>query len=293
MTQIDFRYLTNLLTPRHAATVDDPAERNRLAGMVDTETSEYIAGFISQAGRVLGEAMESGETVLYESDITVDADGDWEPGAPSRMWMVTAGTQRKDVFDDAARLFLAHCLRTGAASQFCGWRDRVVAIVPEEVGPKESKIIRTLADGGIEVVHTYTVLDAYGTYARWVTDLALEYGSGDEAIASDTPRPPGMARSVVSAWLMREAGEAQLQQARGSLKFGLAGYARVPSEELPIAELARSLYTDRANLTKVIKAAEKDARITGILDAIASGDTDRIITTLRNGLSGRASPERG
>jgi hypothetical protein len=92
-----------------------------------------------------------------------------------------------------------------------------------------------------------------------------------------------MARSVVSAWLMREAGEAQLQQARGSLKFGLAGYARVPSDELPIAELARSLYTDRANLTKVIKAAEKDARITGILDAIASGDTDRIITTLRNG----------
>src|SRR6185503_3222755 len=97
-----------------------------------------------------------------------------------------------------------------AASQFCGWRDRVVAIVPEEVGPKESKIIRTLAGGGIEVVHTYNVLDAYGTYARWVTDLALEYGSGDDAIASDTPQPPGMARPVVSAWLMREAGEAQL-----------------------------------------------------------------------------------
>ncbi|GIJ81271.1 hypothetical protein [Micromonospora phaseoli] len=114
---------------------------------------------------------------------------------------------------------------TGAASQFCGWRDRVVAIVPEEVGPKESKIIRALAGGGIEAVHTCTVLDASGTCARWVTGLALEYGSGDEAIASDTPRPPGMAQSVVSAWLMREAGEAQLQQARHSLKFGLAGYA--------------------------------------------------------------------
>ncbi|MEU3457245.1 hypothetical protein ABZ671_27120 [Micromonospora sp. NPDC006766] len=283
MTRVDFRYLADLLTPRHAATVDDPAVRNRLAGLVDTGTSEYIAGFISQAGRVLGEAVKSGETVLYESDITLDADGGWEPGTPSRMWIATAGTRREDVFDDAARIFLAQSLRTGAASQFCGWRDRVVAIVPEEVGPKESKIIRTLAGGGIEVVHTYTVLDAYGTYARWVTDLALEYGSGDQAIASDTPRPPGMAQSVVSAWLMREAGEAQLQQARHSLKFGLAGYARVPSEELPIAELARSLYTDRANLTKVIKAAEKDARITGILDAIASGDTDRIITTLRNG----------
>ncbi|MFC4018979.1 hypothetical protein ACFOW4_13650 [Micromonospora sp. GCM10011542] len=283
MTQPDLRYLMDLLTPRHAATVDDPAERNRLAGLVDTGTAEYIAGFISQAGRVLGEAVKSGETVLYESDITLDTDGDWEPGTPSRMWMVTSGTRREDVFDDAARVFLAQSLRAGAASQFCGWRDRVVAIVPEEVGPKESKIIRTLAGGGIEVLHTYNVLDAYGTYARWVTDLALEYGSGDEAIASDTPRPPGIARSVVSAWLMREAGEAQLQQARHSLKFGLAGYARMPSEELPIAELARSLYTDRANLTKVIKAAEKDARITGILDAIASGDTDRIMTTLRNG----------
>ncbi|NES29295.1 hypothetical protein GCE86_17870 [Micromonospora terminaliae] len=281
MAQVDFRYLTDLLTPRHATAVDDPTERNRLAGLVDTDTSEYIAGFISQTGRVLGESMKSGETVLHESDIILDADGGWEPGTPSRMWIVSEGTRREDVFDDAARVFLAHSLLTGAASQFCGWRERVVAIVPEEVGPKESKIIRTLADGGIEVVHTYTVLDAYGTYARWVTDLALEYGSGDEAIASDTPRPPGMARSVVSAWLMREAGEAQLQQARHSLKFGLAGYARVSGEELPIAELARSLYTDRANLTKVIKAAEKDARISGILDAIASGDTDRIMTTLR------------
>jgi hypothetical protein len=282
MTRIDFRYLTELLTPRHAAPVD-PAEHNRLAGLVDTDTSEYITGFISQAGRVLGESVGSSETVLYECDITVDTEGDWESGAPSRMWMVAAGTRREDVYDDTARLFLAQSLRNGAASQFCGWQDRVVAIVPEEVGPKESKIIRTLAGGDIEVVHTYNVLDAYGTYARWVTDLALEYGSGDEAIASDTPRPPGLARPVVSAWLMREAGEAQLQQARYSLKFGLAGYSRMPSEELPIAELARSLYTDRANLTKVIKDAEKDARITGILDAIASGDSNRIITTLRNG----------
>jgi hypothetical protein len=189
------------------------------------------------------------------------------------------------VWDDAARLFLAHSLRTGAASQFCGWRDRVVAIVPEEVGPKESKIIRTLADGGVETTHTYTVLDAYGTYARWVTDLALEYGSGDEAIVSNSPRPPGLARTVAAAWLMRAAGEAQFNQARGSLKFGLAGYAQVvergPSQVLPIAELSRSLYTDRANLTRVIKAAGKDAEITGILDAIASGDTDRIITALR------------
>ena len=156
LTRVDFRYLADLLTPRHAATVDDPGERNRLAGLVDSDTSECIAGFISQTGRVLGEAVESGETVLYESDITVDADGDWEPGTPSRVWMVTAGTRREDIFDDTARLFLAQSLHTGAASQFCGWRDRVVAIVPEEVGPKESKIIRTLAGGDIEVVHTRT-----------------------------------------------------------------------------------------------------------------------------------------
>jgi hypothetical protein len=282
MTHPDLKYLAAVLTPRHAATVDDPAVRERLAGLVDADTSEHVAGFISQTGRVLADAVESGETVLYETAITVDADGDWEPGPPSRIWLVASGSRRKDVFDDTARLFLAQSLRTGAASQFCGWRDRVVAIVPEEVGPKESKIIRTLDDGGIEITHTYNVLDAYGTYSRWVTDLALEYGSGDDALASETPQPPAIARSVVSAWLMREAGEAQLQQARYSLKFGLAGYARVPSNELPIAELARSLYTDRANLTKVIKAAEKDARITGILDAIVSGDTDRIITTLRN-----------
>jgi len=286
MTQADLRYLTDGLTPRHAVIVDEPVDRERLAGLVDADTSEHILGFISQTGRVLSEVVESGETVLYETDITVDADRDWEPEPPSKVWKVAAGTRREDVWDDAARLFLAHSLRTEAASQVCGWRDRVVAIVPEEVGPKESKIIRTLTNGGIETKHTYTVLDAYGTYAQWVTELALEYGSGDEAVVSDTPQPPGLARNVVAAWLMREAGEAQLNQARYSLKFGLAGYARVteraPSADLPIAELARSLYTDRANLTKVIKAAGRDAKITGILDAIASGETDRITAALRN-----------
>ncbi|AEV81242.1 hypothetical protein ACWT_0230 [Actinoplanes sp. SE50] len=285
MTHADLRYLAEALTPRHAIAVNDPVDRQRLGDLVDVDTSEHLLGFISQAGRVVAETVGPGETVLAETDIAMDADGGWEPGPPSEVWKVPAGTRREDMWDDVARLFLAQSLRTGAASQVCGWRDRVVAIVPEEVGPKESTIIRTLANGGIETTHTYNVLDAYGTYAKWLNELALEFGSGDEAMASDTPQPPGLVRNVVAAWLMREAGEAELNQARFSLKIGLAGYARIteraPNVDLPIAELARSLYTDRANLTKVIKAAEKDAVITEIHDAIASKDTDRIAAALR------------
>jgi hypothetical protein len=41
---------------------------------------------------------------------------------------------------------------------------------------------------------------------------------------------------------------------------------------MAMAELARSLYTDRPNLTRVAKAAESDERIRRVLDYAASGD---------------------
>jgi hypothetical protein len=100
------------------------------------------------------------------------------------------------------------------------------------VGPKESKIVRTLADGGIEATHTYNVLDAYSKYSEWVHALADEFGDTDERSAAGVETPditplPHLAASIAQAWLMREAADASLEQARHSLKFGLAGFSRV------------------------------------------------------------------
>jgi hypothetical protein len=77
-----------------------------------------------------------------------------------------------------------------------------VALIPEEVGAKESKIIRTTANGGIQATHTYNVLDAYGTYAGRVHELAMEFGSTDEALAKApgpwTPDNADKGRSATS-----------------------------------------------------------------------------------------------
>lgn len=194
-----------------------------------------------------------------------------------------------EVGADARRLFLAHSLRTGAVSRFAGWRERFVALIPEEVGPKEAKIMRTTCDGDIEATHTYTVLDAYGTYAGWVHDLAMEFGSTDEALMKRR-RPFDRAESevahIVQAWLMREAADAELTQARGSLKLSLSAHARrlkqFDDPGISIAELSRSLYTDRPNLSRVIKSAANDERITRLLDAIESGDSDGILAVYRD-----------
>jgi hypothetical protein len=200
-----------------------------------------------------------------------------------------ASDDNAEVAADARRLFLAHSLRTGAVSRFAGWRERLVALIPEEVGPKESKIMRTTRDGEIEATHTYTVLDAYGTYAGWVHDLAMEFGSTDEALENrrhPSDRTESEVTHIVQAWLMREAADAELVQARGSLKLGLGAHAHIlkHSDEphISIAELARSLYTDRPNLSKVVKAAANDDRITRLLGAIESGDSNAILAVYRD-----------
>jgi hypothetical protein len=55
------------------------------------------------------------------------------------------------------------------------------------------------------------------------------------------------------------------------------------NEMLSIAELARSFYTDRPNLSRVINQAEKDRNLSEVLDAIESNDTDRVLTALKQG----------
>jgi hypothetical protein len=272
--------------------VDDPAERDRLAVALDAadDDYDYICVYISEAGRVLGCKLNTGERVIYEGEIQVRARGEgWDPIGEPRLYRVTARRNREHDAD-ARRLFLTHSFAHGSVRAFTGWRERVVALIPEEVGAKEAKVMRTLANGHIEVTHTYNVLDAYGTYAGWVHDLAMEFGSTDEVIVGSAGRPRRPSdeqgvRHIIQAWLMRDAAEAELAQARHSLKFGLGAHARMlrmpGGPALSIAELARSLYTDRANLARVINAADRDARITRFLDAIESDDRNRISGALR------------
>ncbi len=299
MPQIDSRYLDPVLAPKHASLVDDPSERARLLAAIDEddETSvEALVGMISREGRVVAWRLATGERVIYEGEIQVDYDGalvnGWKPVGRPRAYLVRSN-DKVEIFHDVCRLFLSHSLRTGAASRFAGWRARVVALIPEEVGAKESKIIRTTADGGIEATHTYNVLDAYGTYAGWVHELAMECGSTDEALAKAGPWTPGNANegqvyNIVQAWLMREAADAELAQARTTLNLSLGAHARHLNRSggsgVSIAELARSLYTDRPNLSKIIKAAESDSRTRRWFDAIESGDPDAVLAAYRTDL---------
>lgn len=73
---------------------------------------------------------------------------------------------------------------------------------------------------------------------------------------------------------MREAADATLDQTCASLTFSLAGFTGLlefsgANSRASVVELARSLQTDRPNLTRMIKTAEKDARIAEILDSPA------------------------
>jgi hypothetical protein len=265
------------LSLRHAVQVGDVDEAAALAAEADADDTDHLHGYISERGRVLTWKSAGGRYLLYEGAIQTRDHDEWAPIGVPRIYRFDT-TTKAEMHADALRLFLSQSLRNGGARRSTGWRDRIVALVPEEVGPKESKIIRTLASGGIEATHTYNVLDAYAKYAEWVNELADEFGGTDAKLEARIETPdfapfPAIAPTIIQAWLMREASEAALDQARASLKFGLAGLTRLQQlsngvSGASVAELARSLHTDRPNLTRAIKAAERDARIAEILASL-------------------------
>lgn len=273
MTQKDY---LDILSPRHATLVTDLQEAAALAAFADKEEVDFVDGYISEQGRVVAWTQPTGEYVLYEGEVAVADDLSWSPTGIPRIYRANTNDE-EELVEDVRRLFLAQSIDNGGAYRFTGWRDRIVAFIPEEVGPKESKIMRTLRDGRIDVEHTYTVLDACAKYAEWVNDLAKEFGATDEAIGidrKDTAALGPMVRDIVQAWLLRDAAEIQLSQARHSLRFALAGQERSfkrsnDDGRLTVSELARSLHTDRPNLTRAIKTAQNDP---SVKEAFASID---------------------
>jgi len=262
--------LERTLTLHHAAEVTDSAEAAALAATADDETSDDLDGCISERGRVFAWRTATGTLLLCEEAISVGADHDWSPSGTPRVYRFDTADP-SEISADVRRLFLSQSLCNGGARAVAGWRGRVVALIPEEVGAKESNIFRTLPGRAIDTTHTYNVLDAYSKYSGWVHELADEFGGTDEKLAGriETPdiRPfPAVAAQIAQAWLLREAADAQLQQARHSLKFGLAGFSLLSSRDdadpgASVSELARSLHTDRPNLARAVKAAEGDRSV--------------------------------
>lgn len=265
------------LTLRHAIEVKNSDDVTALAASADTEDTNHLYEYISEQGRVLAWTSPASEHLLYEGAIRVADDYAWTPIGTPRVYRFNT-TDQAEIHADTLRLFLSQSLNNGGVRRSGGWRDRIVALVPEEVGAKESKIIRTLADGGIEATRTYNVLDAYTKYAEWVNALAAEFGGTDEKLEAHIETPDiapfsPIVAGIAQAWLLREAADATLEQTRASLKFSLAGFTRLlelagSDPRASVAELARSLQTDRPNLTRMIKTADKDARIAEILDCL-------------------------
>lgn len=257
--------LDALLALRHAHLIDDPAQTTEIIAVHDADADEPVFGLISEKTHVVATKVASG-AYLLSRNITVGDDYEVVPTGVNSVYRFDTADEG-EMSKDAQRLFIAQSIENGAARNFAGWRERIVVMIPEEVGAKETNIFRTTADGRIEATHTYNVMTAYGTYAGWVHDLAEEFIGSDEMLeagikAPDTTPFGPFASGIVQAWLERNMAEAVLEQARTSLKMGLGAFDMMatltPSEGASIAELARSLHTDRANLTKVIKSAQKD-----------------------------------
>lgn len=267
--------LANVLALAHAHLVEDRKQAASLIeaqrALEESDKEDILSQFVSERGLVEAWRTPAGECVLCVTDIQVVGGGYRMDAAkvPAVFRFDTA--DEAEIRADSQRAFLAHSIDSGATRRFAGWRDRVVALIPEEVGLKEANIFRTRSDGSIQRTHTYNALDAVTQYAKWVGELADEFGSTDEKYVAgiETPNVSGLyTPQVVQAWLVREAAEAELAQARTSLK----GYLAIPSHLLgmSVAELARSLHTDRPNLSRVIKAAAADPELRGLIASLTA-----------------------
>jgi hypothetical protein len=258
MTRTQGQYLDELLSPR-GTLVQDDAERQRLAEGVVTEDSvaEPLRNYVTGHVRVAAARLTTGETVVRVDDVD-DAGFEDDEGVEfvNRHVYLCHGSDEQAV-DEARRLLLAETLDTQAMRRFAGWRDRVVALIRDLWG--EYKIVRTLADGAIEMDHGYSVLDGVTIYANWVRELAQELRD----VRVGDPADFAIFNLVVHPWLVKEAAEAELEQARFSLRYGIGGITRSgrigtsADGAITISELARGLYTDRANLSRLVSSAEK------------------------------------
>ncbi|MEV6648939.1 hypothetical protein [Amycolatopsis sp. NPDC051371] len=148
---------------------------------------------------------------------------------------------------DARRILLGSVIDRDVFSQAAGWDTEVVVLAR---GVDAFTIFRTHADDRVEMTVVEDVLWAYAQYAEAVDALATDLASHDRM-----REVPPMTPKIIDAWLRRESAQALAGQARVSLEGALRIFSRQPS--MSVAELARSLHTDRGNLSRMISKAAK------------------------------------
>ncbi|OJF14553.1 hypothetical protein [Couchioplanes caeruleus] len=192
----------------------------------------------------------------YHDEMGADLDEwpSWHFEETNELVSVRAGyTSVDEARADARRLLLKLAINSPELRFFTGWGLDAVLVVRAQ----NWYTIRTKHNGTIEFWVDEEPLEAHGRYANKATQLAREVRNN-----FDIPVPPGM-RKVAEAFIQREAANASLLQARQSLRIILESIDRHDTDadkKMNIAELARNLYTDRANLYKLMPSRQGNRR---------------------------------
>jgi hypothetical protein len=189
---------------------------------------------------------------------TADDLDPWELDGQVRTTAIHGGyAKAAETCQDGRRRLLGLLLGSAALRRVAGWETDAVVLGRGY----DYYILRTHREGTIDLSYAEQPLDAYALYARLVTELAEELvpPDGPHRLSKISPLLPG----TIRAWLYRAASEAIGDQARVTAGLGLKGLvkagdlsrnARHPAR-MSLSELACSLHTDRARLSRAISAA--------------------------------------
>ncbi|MFD2422396.1 hypothetical protein [Amycolatopsis pigmentata] len=170
------------------------------------------------------------------------------PGEDTETVAIYGGYDSEDAaVQDARRIMLRSVINRDVFSQAVGWNAEVVVLAR---GVDAFTIFRTHPGYRVDATVVEDVLLAYAQYAEAVDALA-----NDLTLYDRMREFPAMTPKIIDAWLRRESAQALAGQARVSLEGALRAFSYQPS--MSVADLARSLHTDRGNLSRLISKAAK------------------------------------
>jgi hypothetical protein len=168
----------------------------------------------------------------------------------TRNMKVYAYEDEKDAYQDACRLTLQWVLdsKTIEVRHLTGWQKDVVMLVRGA----DFYSIRTHYTGEIKIEGSEEIQLAYKYFVELATDLSAEI-----EFKGDMPglRENSLYGKIASAFVQREAAQALQAYARHVLSLGLDGAASIEKLgglKINMSQLARSLHTDRPNLTRYL-----------------------------------------
>lgn len=161
---------------------------------------------------------------------------------------VYAYEEEKDAYRDACRLTLRWVLdsETTEVRHLTGWQKDVVMLVCGA----DFYSIRTYCTGEIKIDGSEEIQLAYKSFIEAATELSAEI-----EFKGDMPglRENSFYGRIASAFVQREAAQALQAYSRHTLSLGIdaaTSIDRIGGQKLNMSDLARSLHTDRPNLTR-------------------------------------------